>query len=96
MYASSKGAVTTFTRAMAKELGPKGIRVNATNPGMISTAFHDTFTADAIREKVAGMTPLRREGNSEEVADLVSYLASSDSSFITGGNYDINGGLAFS
>ncbi|MBL0025236.1 MAG: glucose 1-dehydrogenase [Saprospiraceae bacterium] len=96
LYASSKGAVTTFTRAMSKELGPKGIRVNAVNPGMIATTFHDTFTTDAVREKVAGMTPLRREGSAEEVADLVCYLASSDSSFITGGNFDINGGLAFS
>ncbi|MBK8515956.1 MAG: glucose 1-dehydrogenase [Saprospiraceae bacterium] len=96
LYASSKGAVTTFTRAMSKELGPKGIRVNAVNPGMIATTFHDTFTTVAVREKVAGMTPLRREGSAEEVADLVCYLASSDSSFITGGNFDINGGLAFS
>jgi 3-oxoacyl-[acyl-carrier protein] reductase len=96
LYASSKGAVTTFTRAMSKELGPKGIRVNAVNPGMIATTFHDTFTTDAVREKVAGMTPLRREGTAEEVADLVSYLASSESSFMTGGNFDINGGLAFS
>ncbi|MGB4961175.1 MAG: SDR family NAD(P)-dependent oxidoreductase, partial [Saprospiraceae bacterium] len=60
LYASSKGAVTTFTRAMSKELGPKGIRVNAVNPGMIATTFHDTFTTDAVREKVAAMTPLRR------------------------------------
>jgi len=96
LYASSKGAVTTFTRAMSKELGPQGIRVNAINPGLIATTFHDTFTADVIREKVAGMTPLRREGTAEEVADLVCYLASSESSFMTGGNYDINGGLGFS
>ncbi|MFZ1749486.1 MAG: glucose 1-dehydrogenase [Saprospiraceae bacterium] len=96
LYASSKGAVTTFTRAMSKELGPKGIRVNAVNPGMIATTFHDTFTTDAVREKVAAMTPLRREGSAEEVADLVSYLASSESTFMTGGNFDINGGLAFS
>lgn len=96
LYAASKGAVTTFTRSMSKELGPKGIRVNAVTPGLIATTFHDTFTTDTIREKVTGMTPLRREGSAEEVADLVCYLASSDSSFLTGGNYDINGGLAFS
>ena len=96
LYASSKGAVTTFTRSMSKELGPKGIRVNSVTPGLIATTFHDTFTTDAIREKVAGMTPLRREGTAEEVADLVYYLSSSESSFITGANYDINGGLAFS
>ena len=96
LYSSSKGAVTTFTRAMAKELGPKGIRVNALCPGLIGTKFHDDFTKDEIREKVAANTPLRREGSAEEVADLVAYLASDESSFITGNNIDINGGLAFS
>jgi len=96
LYASSKGAVSTFTRAMAKELGPKGIRVNALCPGLIGTKFHDDFTKDEIRTKVASGTPLRREGQASEVADLVSYLASDESSFVTGNNIDINGGLAFS
>jgi len=96
LYASSKGAVSTFTRAMAKELGPKGIRVNALCPGLIATKFHDDFTKDEIRTKVASMTPLRREGSAEEVADLVAYLASDEAAFIAGNNIDINGGLAFS
>jgi len=96
LYASSKGAVTTFTRAMAKELGPKGIRVNALCPGLIGTKFHDDFTKDEIRKVVAGKTPVRREGRADEVADLVVYLASDQSSFVTGANFDINGGLAFS
>ena len=64
LYSSSKGAVSTFTKAMAKELGPKGIRVNALCPGLIATKFHDDFTKDEVREKVAGATPLRREGQS--------------------------------
>ncbi|SDE82526.1 SDR family NAD(P)-dependent oxidoreductase [Cellulophaga baltica] len=96
LYASSKGAVTTFTRSMAKELGPKGIRVNALCPGLIGTKFHDDFTKDEIRVKVAAGTPLRREGSAAEVADLVAYLASDEASFISGNNLDINGGLAFS
>lgn len=96
LYASSKGAVTTFTRSMSKELGPKGIRVNAVCPGLIGTKFHDDFTKDEVRTKVAAGTPLRREGKAEEVADLVAYLASDESSFLTGNNIDINGGLAFS
>ncbi len=96
LYSSSKGAVTTFTRAMSKELGPKGIRVNAVCPGLIGTKFHDDFTKDDIREKVASNTPLRREGSAKEVADLVAYLASDEASFINGNNVDINGGLAFS
>ena len=96
LYASSKGAVTTFTRSMSKELGPKGIRVNAVCPGLIATKFHDDFTKDEIRAKVAAGTPLRREGRADEVADLVAYLASDESSFMNGNNVDINGGLAFS
>ena len=95
-YATSKGAVMTFTRGLAKELGPKGIRVNAVAPGMIATTFHDTFTPDAVRENVANATPLKRQGAAAEVADAVFYLISQNSAFVTGVNLDINGGLAFS
>ncbi len=95
-YATSKGAVMTFTRAMAKELGPSNIRVNCVCPGMISTTFHDTFTKDEVRGNVAAATPLKREGKATEVADLVAYLASSGASFVTGASIDINGGLLFS
>lgn len=95
-YSAAKGAIMTFTRAMAKELGPQNIRVNCVCPGMISTTFHDQFTKDAVRANVAASTPLRREGQAQEVADLVAYLASDKSSFITGASVDINGGLGFS
>lgn len=95
-YATSKGAIMTFTRGMAKELGPSGIRVNCVCPGMISTTFHDTFTKDEVRKNVAAGTPLKREGRAKEVADLVAYLASPESSFVTGASIDINGGLYFS
>jgi 3-oxoacyl-[acyl-carrier protein] reductase len=94
-YATAKGGVLTFTRGLAKELGPKGIRVNAVSPGMINTTFHDTFTKPEVREKVAGSTPLRREGKANEVADLVVYLCSNESSFITGASVEINGGTYF-
>lgn len=94
-YATSKGAVMTFTRALAKELGPD-IRVNSVCPGMISTGFHDTFTNNDVRKNVAGATVLKREGTSEEVASLVTFLASEQSSYMTGNNVDINGGLLFS
>lgn len=95
-YATSKGAVMTWTRAMAKELGPKGIRVNALCPGVISTKFHDDFSKDEVRKNIANATPLRREGRAEETADTVAYLVSDEASFLTGVNLDINGGLAFS
>lgn len=95
-YATGKGAVTTFTRGLAKELGPKGIRVNAVCPGMIATTFHDTFTKPEVRTNVANSTPLRRQGDAKEVANLVAYLVSDDASFVTGSNIDINGGTYFS
>lgn len=94
-YATSKGAVMTFTRGLAKELGPD-IRVNGVCPGMISTGFHDTFTKSEVRTNVAGATALKREGTSEEVAKLVSFLASDESSYMTGNCVDINAGLLFS
>jgi 3-oxoacyl-[acyl-carrier protein] reductase len=94
-YAAAKGAVLTFTRGMAKELGPKGIRVNCISPGMINTSFHNTFTKPEVRTNVAASTPLRREGRPEEIGDLVLYLASDASSFINGESIEINGGSYF-
>ena len=86
----------TFTRSMAKELGPKNIRVNSLCCGMISTTFHDTFSKPEVRTNVAAGTPLRREGTSAEVAEVVCFLASDAASFVTGTNVDVNGGLLFS
>ena len=96
MYATSKAAVMTFTRAMAKELGPKGIRVNALCCGMISTRFHDEFTRPEVRQAVANGTPLRREGTPQEAADVAVFLASDAAGFMTGANVDVNGGTFFS
>lgn len=95
-YATAKGGVTTYTRALAKELGPKNIRVNAVLPGMIATTFHDTFSKPEVRVNVANATLLKREGQASEVADLIVYLATDQASYITGTNIDINGGLNFS
>ncbi len=94
-YASAKAGVLTFTRGLAKELAPKKIRVNAVSPGMINTTFHNTFTKPEVRQKVAAMTPLGREGEAFEVADLVVFLASQRASFINGETVQINGGLFF-
>lgn len=94
-YAASKGAMMSMTRGLAKELGPE-IRVNSVCPGMIDTDFHNVFTKPEARVNVARATPLKREGRSEEVADLIAYLASDQASFITGANIDINGGTLFS
>lgn len=96
VYATSKGAVMTLTRSWAKEFGPKGIRVNALCPGVISTTFHDTFSKDEVRKNLQNATPLRREGDPREVGEVVAYLASDEASFLTGLNMDVNGGLLFS
>ena len=94
-YATSKGALITMTRGLAKELGPD-IRVNALNPGMIDTDFHNVFTKDAVRANVAAATPLKREGRPEEIGAVVSFLATDGASFINGACIDVNGGVAFS
>jgi len=94
-YATSKGAVMTMTRGLAKELGPK-IRVNALCPGMIDTDFHNIHTKDEVRRNVEAASPVKRQGTCEDVANLVLFLASEESAFITGANVDINGGMLFS
>ena len=96
IYATAKGALMTWTRSLAKELGPQGIRVNALCPGLIGTSFHDTFSKPEGRAATANNTPLRREGHPDEVAATVAFLASEDAAFLTGTNVDINGGLGFS
>ncbi|MCC8170602.1 MAG: glucose 1-dehydrogenase [Parabacteroides sp.] len=96
MYAAAKGAVMTFTRSMAKELGPQGIRCNAICPGTIATSFHDRFNTPENRERMKASYALRREGTAGEIADLVCFLACSESSYLTGTNIDINGGCFFS
>jgi 3-oxoacyl-[acyl-carrier protein] reductase len=94
-YSSAKGAVLTFTRGLAKELAPRHIRVNCVSPGLIATTFHDTFTAPAVRQAVAGRTAVGREGSAQDVANAVAFLASPSAAYITGESLEINGGLYF-
>jgi len=94
-YATSKGAVMTMTRGLAKELGPE-IRVNALCPGMIDTDFHNIHTPDAGRKGFEANAPVKRQGNVADSANLVLFLACDDSAFMTGTNIDINGGMLFS
>ena len=94
-YAASKGAVMTMTRALAKEVGPE-IRVNALCPGMIDTDFHNVHTPDAGRRGYEAAAPVKRQGTVEDTANLILFLASGDSAFMTGTNIDINGGMLFS
>jgi 3-oxoacyl-[acyl-carrier protein] reductase len=93
-YSASKGGIWTFTKSLAKELGPEGIHVNCIAPGFIAnTVFHNTFTPKETHEKVIGMIPLRRHGQSEDVARVALFLASKLSDYITGQSIEVNGGL---
>ena len=93
-YATSKGAILTYTRALATEFGPQGTRVNAVAPGLIlGTLFHDTHTTKASAEKTIAGIPIERAGNPNDVARAVLYLASEYDGFITGATLDINGGV---
>ena len=94
-YATSKGAVMTMTRGLAKEVGPD-VRVNALCPGMIDTDFHNIHTPDAGRRGFEANAPMKRQGHVEDAANLILFLASNDSAFMTGTNIDLNGGMLFS
>ncbi|MEP3211106.1 MAG: glucose 1-dehydrogenase [Maribacter sp.] len=93
-YSTSKGAILTFTRALASELGPQGTRVNAVAPGLIlGTSFHNTHTTkESAANTIAGI-PIQRAGNASDVARAVLYLASEYDGFITGATLDVNGGV---
>ena len=91
-YSVTKGAVLAFVRALAKEVGPSGIRVNAVSPGTILTDMTAPLgkeTLDALAEE----TPLERLGTPEDVAQAVCFLASPRAAYITGQNLPVNGGF---
>lgn len=93
-YASSKGAIWTFTKSLAKEMAPHGVTVNCVSPGFIaSTAFHNTFTPKEVQEKMPTLIPLGRAGNADDIANVVLFMASSLSDYMTGQTIEVNGGL---
>lgn len=94
VYSACKGAVLTWTRSLAKELGPQNIRVNAVAPGFIEgTSFHAKLTTRESALKTIANIPLGRSGNPDDVARAVVFLASEYDGFITGETIDINGGI---
>ena len=95
-YATAKAAVLGFTRAIAKELAPRGIRVNAVAPGLIGqTNFHGRFTPEAAFDAITKTIPLGRAGTPDDVAGAVAFLCGDESAFLTGETIEINGGAWF-
>ena len=95
VYSGTKGAVDAITRSLASELGPRGIRVNAIRPGMVETeGTHAAGIEDSeMQNQVRAQTPLGRLGRPVDIAGTVGFLASADSSWITGETFVIAGGL---
>ncbi len=91
-YAASKAGVIGFTKSLAKELGSRNILVNAVAPGYIKTAMTDVLS-DKIKEQIKGQIPLGTLGETKDVANLVKFLASEDSSYITGQVIHVDGGM---
>ena len=93
LYASAKGFVSTFTRGIARELAPEGIRVNAVSPGVITTPFHERYSTPQMLETMRGTIPMARLGSAEECAGTFLYLASDAlAGYVTGQVVEVNGG----
>jgi 3-oxoacyl-[acyl-carrier protein] reductase len=95
IYSGTKGAVDAITRALAKELGPKKIRVNAINPGLVATEGYQTFGVAGTDLETQGVaqTPLGRVGQPRDIAPVVAFLASSESAWVTGETIRVAGGF---
>jgi 3-oxoacyl-[acyl-carrier protein] reductase len=95
VYSATKAAVNAITRVLAQELGARKIRVNSINPGMVETeGVHSTGIAESdFRKQVEAQTPLGRIGQPQDIAPLAVFLASSDSSWITGESFYVSGGM---
>jgi 3-oxoacyl-[acyl-carrier protein] reductase len=92
-YSTAKGGVITFTKGLAKELAPYGVRVNAVSPGVIATPYHEQFSSAEMMKTYVGMIPLGRIGIPQEVANVICFLASDASSYLAGETIEINGGM---
>lgn len=91
-YAASKGAIDTFTLGLSKEVAPHGIRVNAVRPGLIETGMHAATGDPARLTRAVPNIPMRRAGTADEVAQVIAWLLSDQSSYVTGALVDVAGG----
>ncbi len=92
-YAAAKGGLLTYTKGLAKELAPHGIRVNGIAPGVIATPYHERYSPPELMARMVATIPLGRPGTSEEIADVILFLASPASRYILGETVEVNGGM---
>ncbi|RYD95796.1 MAG: SDR family oxidoreductase, partial [Sphingobacteriales bacterium] len=95
VYASMKGAIEVFTRYLAKELGPKGIRANVVAPGPIETDFNGAAIRNnpQLKERLASVTPLGRVGNAEDVGGVVAFLCTDEGRWVNAQRIEVSGGI---
>ena len=91
-YASAKAALTAYTKSLAKEMAPHGVRVNAIAPGVIDTPFHEVFSTPEMIKNFVATIPLGRVGTSEECATVIAFLASDAARYVVGETVEVNGG----
>lgn len=92
-YSTAKGGLITFTKGLAKELAPYGVRVNAVSPGVIDTPYHEQFSSPEMMKGYVNAIPLGRVGTPDEVAKVIAFLASDAASYLAGETIEINGGM---
>ena len=92
-YSTAKGGMITYTKSLAKELAPHGVRVNGIAPGVIATPYHERYSPPEIFQKFVATIPLGRAGTSEEIASVAVFLASPAASYIVGETIEVNGGM---
>jgi 3-oxoacyl-[acyl-carrier protein] reductase len=92
-YAAAKAGLIAFSKNVARELAPQGIRVNCISPGFIDTPFHEQFSTAEIKKTLLASIPMGRAGTPEETAEVVAFLCSNVSSYVCGETIEINGGL---
>ncbi|MGH9432744.1 MAG: SDR family NAD(P)-dependent oxidoreductase [Terriglobia bacterium] len=92
-YAAAKGGLITYTKGLAKELAPHGVRVNAVAPGVIATPYHERYSPPELFQKYISAVPMGRAGTPEEIAAVITFLASNGARYITGETIEINGGM---
>jgi len=92
-YAAAKGGMLTYTKGLAKELAPYGVRVNGVAPGVIATPYHERYSSPELFQKYLTAVPMGRAGTSEEVAEVLVFLASLAARYLTGETIEVNGGM---